>query len=115
MRQGGHVVNGQLALALATDLEAPFVTDQLRARHAPSLPELQLMQAILEQTAYDLARYYGADDLIGARTYRDAWKWTRSNDRAYPFTFVNVCELLGLEPDAVRREMLRVPAVASAA
>jgi hypothetical protein len=33
----------------------------------------------------------------------DAWAWIRSDATDWPFTFVNICDYLSLEPPAVRR------------
>jgi hypothetical protein len=59
-----------------------------------------LMTAVLED---GIRNYCGR---IGWRR-AEAEAWIRSNRRT-PFSFVVVCEALGLEPDAVRRALPRL-------
>lgn len=64
-----------------------------------------LMLAVLE----DAIRSY----LRGSRLVaRDAEFWIESHKRQSPFSFVVVCEILGLDPDAVRASLQRMKAEA---
>ena len=40
------------------------------------------------------------------RLYWEAYAWVASNDRSWPYSFVNLCELLDMVPDAVRQQLL---------
>jgi hypothetical protein len=67
--------------------------------------EFMLALAVLEQAIEDLHRYR---DGTGRRQrlYRQAWLWITSNDRCWPFSFVNVCEMLDLPCGPMRLELL---------
>jgi len=102
-------VNRMIALSLAEDFDTS-VASEPRQDDTPSAvrtAEARLIHALLEQAAEDLAVHRDARDPIGARLYRDAWRWVVSADRFHPFSFVNVCELLQYSPEAVRRRLLR--------
>jgi hypothetical protein len=89
------------------------------ARHAPSAeatppalprqPERRLAAAVLLQAIEDLARLGPpATD----RTYSQAYRrvrpvltWFASDDVAWPYSFVNVCAHLRLDPGAVRARL----------
>lgn len=70
-------------------------------------PERALAVAVLNQAVMDLQRYRDSG-LRHHRPLHDAARdWILSNDRAWPFSFASLCDLLGIDPDAVRGEVLR--------
>jgi hypothetical protein len=70
-------------------------------------PEEALLYALLEQAMRDLRSDRRSARLRGARRlYLDAYRWVSSLDRSYPFSFLNVCEMLRLSPQAVRARLL---------
>jgi len=66
----------------------------------------ELASGILKQAAYDLRRFHGATTQIERELYFDAYYWVISHDISWPFSFLNVCQLLGLESFALRDELL---------
>ncbi len=67
--------------------------------------EQRLMAAILVDAlaVYSRRAVPGASD--AGHVLRQTQHWLRSNDRTSPCSFLRVCEVLGLEPDAVRRHL----------
>ena len=65
-----------------------------------------LAAGVLKQAAQDLRRFHGATTAAERGLYLDASSWLASGDTAWPFSFLNVCEVLGLAPETVREEML---------
>jgi hypothetical protein len=65
-----------------------------------------LAKGILVQAKQDLQNFHGATDRVGREMYRDAYSWIASNDFAWPYSFLNVCEALGLSPEVQRAELL---------
>lgn len=66
-------------------------------------PEVALMRAVLEEalTCFQYQFYIrrtGAQQLA-----RDSEEWFFSEDTNWPFAFVNICNVLHLEPDYIRR------------
>ncbi|HEX2932874.1 MAG TPA: hypothetical protein VHV54_24305 [Candidatus Binatia bacterium] len=68
-------------------------------------PEKALLIALLEDGIHEYRKYYQARDRDGQRRFRKACEWLMADDEAWIFSFVNVCELLNLDPKYVRRRM----------
>ena len=63
--------------------------------------EQRLMAAILEDAVAVCMRK--APTSAKARTLdRETWAWIRSDDRRWPFSFLRICEALGLAPSPIR-------------
>src|SRR6266542_1158855 len=65
-----------------------------------------LAAGILKQAALDLRRFHGATSAVEREFYLDAHRWITFDDCSWPFSFLNVCQLLYLEPETIREEML---------
>jgi len=65
-----------------------------------------LADGILKQAALDLRRFHGATSAVEREFYLDAHRWVTSDDCSWPFSFLNVCQLLNLAPESVRADML---------
>jgi hypothetical protein len=91
------------ALAGVPELAGPSSPDPPLVPH----PERRLMVAVLHEALVDWGR--GARDGAGAElvAFRRAAAWFRSADTRWPYSFVNVCEGLGISPSAVRKSLRR--------
>jgi hypothetical protein len=65
-----------------------------------------LAAGILKQAALDLRRFHNATSEIEREFYLDAYRWVISDDCSWPFSFLNVCQVLNLAPETVREEVL---------
>jgi len=65
-----------------------------------------LAAGILQQAAEDLRRFHAASTGVERELYRDAYSWLMADDSSWPFSFLNVCQLLNLVPEVVRDELL---------
>src|SRR6266446_488541 len=65
-----------------------------------------LATGILKQAALDLRRFHGGTSEIERELYLDAYRWVISDDCSWPFSFLNVCQLLNLAPESFRQELL---------
>jgi hypothetical protein len=66
----------------------------------------ELASGILKQAAQDLRRFHGAASAVERELYFDAYHWIISDDCSWPFSFLNVCQLLNLAPESLRQELL---------
>jgi hypothetical protein len=66
----------------------------------------ELASGILKQAAQDLRRFHGATSGIRRDLYLDAYRWVLSDDCSWPFSFLNVCQLLNFAPESLRQELL---------
>ena len=69
-------------------------------------PEQKLAVAIFSQAADDLRKFRHAQRGAGYALYADARNWITSNDRKWPYSFLNLCDVLHLTADAIRTELL---------
>ena len=67
--------------------------------------EQRLMAAILVDALAVYSRPAAPVTADRARVLRQTQRWLLSNDRTSTCSFLRVCEVLGLEPDAVRRHL----------
>jgi len=65
-----------------------------------------LAAGILEQATLDLRRFHGATSGLEREFYLDAYRWVISDDCSWPFSFLNICQLLNLAPETVREDVL---------
>jgi hypothetical protein len=73
---------------------------------ANSRPEVALAKGVLAQAKKDLRRFRGAQDGVGREIYVDAYSWMASDDLWWPYSFLNVCEVLRLSPEVLRTKLL---------
>jgi len=76
------------------------------ADHQLETSQKDLAAGILEQAALDLRRFHGGTSAIEREFYLDALRWVTSDDCSWPFSFLNVCQLLNLAPESLRQELL---------
>ena len=68
--------------------------------------EKGLAAGVLKQAARDLRRFRGATRGTKRELYLDAYSWITAYDSSWPYSFMNVCKLLGVCPENVRAEVL---------
>jgi hypothetical protein len=77
---------------------------ELCRRSEPVQPERRLMLAVLSD-AIVLFQTRGSPP--GRRDVESARRWILSDDRIWPFSFVNVCDTLGIAFEPLRRTLVR--------
>ena len=65
-----------------------------------SVSELGLVAAILEDALRSISK--GNHGRQQRRNFADASRWILDDDRRWPFSFRNVCDLLGIDARALR-------------
>jgi len=81
-----------------------IVADQMPSSSHWS-PELRLASAVLASTLGEIRTHFGSARY--RRRIAEDLKWIRSDDIEWPFSFVRLCHLLGLEPAWVRERVRR--------
>jgi hypothetical protein len=74
--------------------------------HTSETSHRELAAGTLKQATQDLRRFHGATTAIERELYHDAYSWVMSDDCGWPFSFLNVCQLLNRVPDDLREELL---------
>jgi len=86
---------------------------QHRAAAPERTAERELMAAVLEGAVTDVRRYRHACTPRGRQLAGDAAGYLRSNDRAWPFAASRICDVLGIDLDAMRVALGLVPDASS--
>lgn len=73
-------------------------------------PERELAAAVLYQAALDLATFRSAGNPRKRQLYWKAYHWVSANDASWPYSFVNLCDTLGIRTENLRRRLLSNPA-----
>ena len=73
--------------------------------NGPTTPEQRLMAAVLEDAVRELTQPKAGSRAASARRQKEITEWFASDDVAWPFSFVNVCEALDLAPDRLRARL----------
>jgi hypothetical protein len=87
-------------LALADYLET------LR-RNAFQDPERALLFAVLEDAVLNFQKYLFSERETETHLFKEAEEWISREDRAWPFSFINVCDSLGIHPHYLRKGLLQ--------
>ena len=73
--------------------------------------EERLMLALLESATEDFQKYIHAQDRRGKELFEAAEEWFLESDSPSFFSFENICEYLQLNPQYVRKGLMRWKAV----
>jgi hypothetical protein len=88
-----------------TLLPAQFLETYRRKAHLE--PETSLMLAVLEDAVACFQKYALARDERGLELFHEAEEWILQKDAEWLFSFDNICESLGMNPDYVRAGLVR--------
>jgi hypothetical protein len=84
-----------------TTLRDQYFATFRRSEHLE--PEMALLMAILEDAIHCYRKYRAARDRAGRERFRETEQWIMEEGDDRLFSFNNVCELLGLDPQFIRR------------
>lgn len=77
------------------------------ARNQALGPERTLLLAVLEDAIDCFRKYSAAHNRAGRNRFAEAEGWIMGNRDDWVFSFENVCDFLGLDPDYVRGGLMR--------
>jgi hypothetical protein len=69
--------------------------------------EKRLMIAILKDAVECLNKYRGAQSSLGSSQYQNALEWIEDEGTEWLFSFNNICDLLGFDPDYLRKVLIK--------
>ncbi|HYA29841.1 MAG TPA: hypothetical protein VEI95_13545 [Acidobacteriota bacterium] len=78
-----------------------------QTRQLPLNPERVLMLAVLRDAVSCYQDHVSARKKIKRSLHRDAEEWIFNRDRSHLFSFDNLCEALGYDPDYMRAGLCR--------
>jgi hypothetical protein len=65
--------------------------------------EVALMRAVLEDAIDCFQKQVRKSGRRAQRLAREAEDWLFKDDQLWPFSFLNICHILGIDPDYLRR------------
>jgi len=69
--------------------------------------EKRLMIAILKDAVECMDKYRGARSSLGRSQYQSAIEWVTDNSTDWLFSFTNICDFLGFDPEYMREVLLK--------
>jgi hypothetical protein len=69
--------------------------------------EKRLMIAILKDAVECLDKYRETKSSSGQNQYQNALEWVQDTGTEWLFSFTNICDLLGFDPDYMREVLLK--------
>lgn len=101
---------------LVPDSALPSQFDDIWHKTRAITPERALALAVMWEAVLDLEKFRFAVRRRQQRLYWEAYEWVTGSDRSWPYSFLNLCDILGLAPEPVRKQLLgeMVPAVVPA-
>ncbi len=77
------------------------------SRESAVVRERKLMLAVLQDAVECYQKYALARDPRGRQLFDDATEWIDSTERDWPFSYENICDVLGLNSEYIRRGLSR--------
>jgi hypothetical protein len=96
-------MKGNLFSLLGSDVLASEQFAETFRRNEHLEPEKALLLAVLEDAVDCFLEYHTAEDRIGKGRFQEAEEWIMQSGNDWFFSYENVCELLGLNPEYLRR------------
>ena len=69
--------------------------------------EKRLMIAVLKDAVECLEKYRGSSNSVARSNYENAIEWVMDNGTDWLFSFTNICDLLGFDPQYLRDVLLK--------
>src|SRR4029077_15487979 len=76
---------------------------QVYQSNTATTPEMRLIAAVLEDAIDCYLKYSSVNTRRGKRIFGEAEQWIFSQDDDWFFSFENICEMLKIDPDYIRR------------
>jgi hypothetical protein len=73
----------------------------------PQEAEVNLVRAVLDDAIHCFKKYRFAKGDASRALYEEARDWIESTDRQWPFSYENICMILGIDPDYLRSGLAR--------
>jgi hypothetical protein len=101
-----NVVSDTFAHLLQPDTLLPSQYFAALRRKGAHEPERRLVVAVLQDAVDCFQKHLFARDRRARQLYLDAEEWISSDDRSWPFSFENVCDLLQINAEYLRHGLM---------
>lgn len=76
-------------------------------RKVQTEPEKSLMLAVLEDALTSYQKHFTSRGGRGMRLFRETEEWIFREDSNRPFSFSNICDVVGFDPEYIRQGLLK--------
>ncbi len=76
-------------------------------RKVQTEPEKRLLLAVLEDALACYQKHFSSRGGRGMRLFRETEEWIFREDSTRPFCFTNICEVVGFDPQYIRKGLLK--------
>ena len=101
-----NMVSDTFAHLLQPDTLLPSQYFAALRRKGAHEPERRLVTAVLQDAVDCFQKHLRARDRKARQLYLDAEEWICSEDRSWPFSFENVCDLLQINAEYLRSGLM---------
>jgi hypothetical protein len=78
------------------------IDDSATSRPQEMMAEYGLVEAVLREAIREYQKCAGQRGRRSSRLFREVHQWFSEDDRKWDFSFINVCQILDLEPTYIR-------------
>jgi len=102
-----HPTPDEMASLFQPDSLLPVQYFENFRRKVQTEPEKRLMLAVLEDALACFQRHFSSRGGRGLRLFRETEEWIFRGDNGQPFSFANICEVVGFDTEYVRQGLLK--------
>ena len=103
MKDREHAVDERFGGLFQPDTLLPSQFFDRVRRRSEHDGERRLMIAVLEDAVDVYRKQAGTQDPRGSQLFREAEEWIEDTDRSWLFSFQNICDVLDIDADYLRR------------
>src|SRR5262245_21437034 len=107
MKEREHAVDERFGVTFQPDTLLPSQFFDRVRRRTEHDGERRLMIAVLEDAVDVYRKHAGAQDPRGEQLFQEAEAWIDDPDRTWLFSFQNICDVLDIDADYLRRGLRR--------
>ena len=104
---GGGFMLEEMASMFQPDSLLPVQYFENFRRKVQTEPEKRLLLAVLEDALACYQKHFSSRGGRGMRLFRETEEWIFREDSTRPFSFTNICEVVGFDPQYIRSGLLK--------
>ncbi len=103
----GGIMFEEMASMFQPDSLLPVQYFENFRRKVQTEPEKRLLLAVLEDALACYQKHFSSRGGRGMRLFRETEEWIFREDSTRPFSFTNICEVVGFDPQYIRNGLLK--------
>lgn len=104
---GGGMMLEEMTSLFQPDSLLPVQYFENFRRKMQTEPEKRLLLAVLEDALACYQKHFSSRGGRGMKLFRETEEWIFREDSTRPFSFTNICEVVGFDPQYIRQGLLK--------